>query len=232
MSAFFLYIFWTPIASVMVTTAGSHSGMADTARLIATNIISMSGFPLINPMISITIHITNAMIQRSIHNFFSLFWRGVCVSLVDWTISAIAPSSVCIPVATTIPFPFPVDVIVPVNTIFSLSASIVFCGNIFVCLLTVLLSPVNMDSSTVRFIVSINLISALILSHDSKNTISPGTKSDAGIIISLPSLMTFAVGEVSLLNMAMDFSALNSWKNPNIALRNMMAPIAIASEYS
>lgn len=231
-SAFFLYIFWTPRASVIVTIAGNHSGIAETARLIAMNIISMSDDHLINPMINITIHIANAIPPRSIHNFFNFFCNGVCISCVDCTISAIAHNSVCIPVLTTIPFAFPVDVIVHAKTILCLSASIVFSGIVSVSLFTVLLSPVRIDSSMVRLIASISLISAFILSHASKSTISPGTNNAAGMIISSPSLITLAVGEVSLLSMAMDFSALYSWKKPNNAFNMIIAPIAMASEYS
>lgn len=231
-NAFFLYIFWTPRASVIVTTAGNHSGIAETARLIAMNIISMRENHLITPIISTIIHIANAIPQRRTHNFFNFFCNGVCVSFVDCTISAIAPNSVCIPVLTTIPFAFPVDVIVHANAILCLSASIVFSGMMSVFLFTVLLSPVRIDSSMVRLIASISLISALILSPASKSTISPGTNRAAGMIISSPSLTTFAVGEVSLLSIAMDFSALYSWKKPNNAFNTIIASIAIASEYS
>ena len=42
-SACFLYIFWTPRANVIVTTAGSHSGIAETAKLTATKIICIRG---------------------------------------------------------------------------------------------------------------------------------------------------------------------------------------------
>lgn len=52
------------------------------------------------------------------------------------------------------------------------------------------LSPVKVDSSTVRLALSISLQSALIKVLGLRRTISPGTNSSESTVIILPSLIT------------------------------------------
>ncbi len=97
----------TPMASVMVTTAGSPSGMAATARLMDIRSIS-SGFTCWkSPIIKITKHMISAPMPSFLPMAASLRCNGVCGA--DWlTIRrAILPTWVSIPVSTTMPCPWP-----------------------------------------------------------------------------------------------------------------------------
>lgn len=75
--AFFLYIFWTPSASAIVTTTGSHSGMAETAKVTATNTISKIGRSFITPTAKTSEHAPKATNQSITQSFFNLLWSGV-----------------------------------------------------------------------------------------------------------------------------------------------------------
>src|SRR3989338_6645403 len=76
------------------------------------------------------------------------------------------------------------------------------------------------------------LASAVTLSPFSTNRTSPGTKTLLSIIISLPSLITLALGEDNFFKAAMALSALNSWVNPKIILRIIITAITIELVYS
>ncbi|MBU1758525.1 hypothetical protein KKG31_05235 [Patescibacteria group bacterium] len=91
-NTFFLYIFCTHSAKTIVTTAGNHSGIAETARLIEVNNISKRSSQLIQPKTKTITTIAMMMIHKVIHNFLSLCCRGVVVVSVFCTRSAILPS--------------------------------------------------------------------------------------------------------------------------------------------
>ena len=83
----------------------------------------------------------------------------------------------------------------------------------FIILLSLLIgidSPVNIDSSTVKLWDSIILISADILSPDSKQTKSPGTNSFISISISLLFLITLTFNGTSSCNESIVLLALFS----------------------
>ena len=103
----------------------------------------------------------------------SLISKGDFVSSVCKTFSATFPNSVSLPTPITMPLPLPLVTTVPANAIFSLSASSVFFSKASDILFLGLVSPVNIDSSILKFLHSINLKSAGILLPDSKSTISP-----------------------------------------------------------
>lgn len=228
-STFFLYIVWTHSASVMVTTAGNHSGIAETARLIEVNNISSQGKCLNIPTTKIIAQIIKIIIPSCIHNVLSFFWSGVVPSSVSCTMVAIFPSSVCIHVSVTTPVAFPVVIIVPEKSIFCLSPSGTVHSMRSACLFTGTLSQVRIDSSDARIKLSMILISAHTLSPASRRTISPGTSWLASMICCVQLLTTFTVGELNLLSICIDLSALYSWKNPSRAFKITIVIMTYAS---
>ena len=106
MSAFCFTILCAPRASATVTTAGSASGMAATARLMAVSAMSATGSPRSTPTRNIAAHstITAAAITRP--KRASRFCNGVFTSSPPSS-AAMRPISVCMPVTTTSPVPRP-----------------------------------------------------------------------------------------------------------------------------
>ncbi len=101
--AFLCAILPAPIASATVTTAGSASGMAATARLTAVRNMSTSGSPRRIPAAKTTAQMPSATRASSRPNCASRRCSGVCPSMPDWRRVAMRPSSVAMPVATTMP---------------------------------------------------------------------------------------------------------------------------------
>ncbi|GBE03728.1 hypothetical protein BMS3Abin09_00646 [bacterium BMS3Abin09] len=95
--------------------------MAATARLIAVRNIRRVSSLLRIPATKTTVHITRTIKPRRWPNFTSLFWRGVFTSFSTWSIVAIFPSSVSMPVETTRPVPLPYETTVPLYAMFFLS---------------------------------------------------------------------------------------------------------------
>ena len=110
---------------------------------------------------NITTHITSEAIPNVFPSLFNLCCRGVSAFSVSFKIPAIFPTSVFIPVSTTIPFPLPYVIRLEENTIFVLSP-IATSGSVivFAYLSVGTDSPVSDDSCDFKFTASINLISA------------------------------------------------------------------------
>jgi hypothetical protein len=115
---FFLYIFCTHNANVIVTTAGSHSGIAEIARLIEVNIISKILMFFIHHTTKITITIKRTIIHKFIPSFLSFCWSGVGAFFTSCTRVAIFQSSVSIHVFTTTHNALHESAIVHLNAIF------------------------------------------------------------------------------------------------------------------
>ncbi len=96
-----------PKARVMVTTAGNPSGTAAIARLTAMMNISRGGVPVSMPSTKTAAQITRVTHPRVRPNLSSRFCRGVLSSSTSWSMVAIWPISVAIPVFTTTPTPLP-----------------------------------------------------------------------------------------------------------------------------
>ena len=96
-----------PRESAIVTTAVSASGMAATARLTDTSSISRQASPRSTPSAKTTITSTEAAAASCRPSWSSRFCSGVCSCSTDWSRSATVPSSVAMPVAVTIPSPWP-----------------------------------------------------------------------------------------------------------------------------
>ena len=112
----------TPRARTMVTTAGSPSGIAATARDMATRsicrILRCWTTPRRKRAAQRTTATTLSIFPRSPRRFC----RGVSSVGVSLIIPAILPSSVSIPVATTIPSALPFIASVDINATFFHSA--------------------------------------------------------------------------------------------------------------
>ncbi|OQA21487.1 MAG: hypothetical protein BWY60_00639 [Actinobacteria bacterium ADurb.Bin346] len=134
--ALFLAIFWTPSAREIVTIAGRPSGIEATARATATRNISEIISPLValdmpcdiaKKPLSIPAKKTTALTERQIipilvPTVFNSFCKGV-ISSFSWTRLAIFPISVFLPVLVTIALHLPFVMVVPENSIFTLSPS-------------------------------------------------------------------------------------------------------------
>ena len=159
--AFFLTIFCTPIAKTIVDTAAKPSGIAATASDTAVINIFIGSFPSIIPAINIIIHIAIAAIPNVLLNLFNFFCKGVSCFSVLFIIPAILPTSVVIPVSTTIPFPLPYVTKLDENSIFVLSPTPTSVFSIFSILFsTGTDSPVSELSCDFKFTASITLKSA------------------------------------------------------------------------
>ena len=93
----------------------------------------------------------------------------------------ILPSSVWLPVATTMPVALPETTIVPEKAMLSLSPTVAFSGTASAVFSEGTDSPVRAASSVRKFFTSTRRKSAGTLSPDSSRTISPGTKFSAAI---------------------------------------------------
>ena len=83
--------------------------------------MSIISLPYKIPIINITIHIAKAAIPSVFPNLFNLICNGVAVPSVSLMIVAIFPTSVFIPVSTTIPLPLPYVISDDENNMFVLS---------------------------------------------------------------------------------------------------------------
>ena len=99
MMAFRLAIRFTPMARVMLITAGKPSGMADTAVASAYRNTSCKSKDTSNPTPTITKATTNAMMPNFLLRSNVWIWRGDSAFSVSWIRVAILPISVSLPVA-------------------------------------------------------------------------------------------------------------------------------------
>ena len=134
-----------------------------------------------------------------LESFSTLIVRGDLVSGALLMLSAILPISVLRLMLVTMASARPVTTVVPEKSILVCSAMEIFSSVMTALFLTTLrLSPVRMDSLTVRLWDSIMRISALILSPDSRSTKSPMVRSSASIDSVMPPRMTLVLAVTSL----------------------------------
>ena len=136
----------TPSARTMVTTAGSPSGIAATAREIARSSICNRFLCCITPIKNSPAHNATATMLKIFPKSPRRFCRGVISCFVSSIIPAIFPSSVSIPVATTIPSPLPFLISVDIYAVFFLSATVSPFFNTSQDFITGKDSPVRADS--------------------------------------------------------------------------------------
>ena len=133
--------------------------------------------PLSKPIaksISTMMPMTIEMVKESFSIFSS---RGILALLFLERSCAIFPASVSLPMLETTPVPLPEEMYVPAKSMFFLSGSNSFALSLRkrASLLTSPDSPVSKASSTLRFFVSISLMSAATLVPGSNMSMSPGT---------------------------------------------------------
>jgi hypothetical protein len=190
-NTFFFTNLFTPNHNEIVTTAGNHSGIAATASATAAKKACWNSKCDTNQYtINIIIQITIAAIHKILERLFSFFSRVVVFSGASSNIHAIFHISVFIPIAVITAFPRHLVIIVPLNTIFFISAKAEAFSIVVVCFSTGTLSPVKIASSTSKFTASNNLASAGILSPASNKITSQIVNSLASTNISSPSLKT------------------------------------------
>ena len=96
----------------------------------------------------IAITIINKLI--CLENLSILIVSGDFSSFALATLSAIFPTSVCIPVLVTMAIALPVVIVVPANSIFFISLILAFLLTVHTFFGTFMLSPVKTDSLTVK----------------------------------------------------------------------------------
>ena len=112
-SALRLTIRRTPIASEIVTTAGSASGTAATASAMPNRNISMTGRPRARPMTMTSATTASAALPSVAPRRSRFSCRGVRLASTVSTIRAMRPNSVDMPVDTTRAWPRPRATSVP-----------------------------------------------------------------------------------------------------------------------
>ena len=219
-----------PRARVTATTAGRASGTAATARLIAVRNISPGSSPRSRP-------VTNTMAQmpttaRAIRppKLDSRRCRGVRTTSAVISRSAIAPSSVWVPVPTTTPRPRPCATNVPRKAIERRSPTGA-CGSVTgsTRLLTGWDSPVRAASAMRKEAREVSRRSAGTIAPSWRTTRSPGTSSAASTCCSTPSRITTAVGADMARSAAIACSARRSCTTPITALSSTMTVMTIVS---
>lgn len=174
--AFCFAIFEIPIARVTVTTAGSPSGIAATARATAPRIAVVNDSPTRSCTMNTTVAATPAMMARVLLSASSCRSSGVLEGFADTNNSATFPISVVMPVLVTTTSARPRLTVVFMNTIpmrspMGPSATVTASARFS----TGTDSPVSEDSSTDRFAANIRRPSAGTRSPASRRTRSPGT---------------------------------------------------------
>ena len=158
---FFFAIFVTPIDSIIVTIAGSPSGIAATAKPTEVINISIGSIFFKSPITNINRQIPKHAIPNDFPTSSNFFWIGVSGASFVIIIFAILPTFVFIPISVTIASPCPLTTIVVENAIFTMSPKAVFSFNMLLASFkTGTVSPVRLDSSIFKLELEINLQSA------------------------------------------------------------------------
>ena len=223
----------TPMASTMVTTAVSPSGMAATPRLTAMRNISNGSLCWSSPSRKMTPHTASTPSPRSFPVSFSRSCSGVWGASSRAIIPAIFPTAVSMPVAATTPAPAPAVTAVKAKAVFFRSPrGACFPHRAWASFSTGRDSPVKADSSVCRSTDLRSRRSAGTRSPAWRITRSPGTSWALSTTWRLPSRTTVAWGEESFRRAAMALSARHSWKVPMQALAVTMARMIRLSRYS
>ena len=227
--AFFCDIAVTPNARAIVTTAGSPSGIAATARDTDARNAVLISIPNHTASTKLRTVIESIAMTRNLVKSANLLVSGVTIFSVSCISFAILPISACSPVPTTIPDPVPFVMNVPLNAMHFWSAIVAYSITGSVCLVTGTDSPVMAASSALRFLAWNSRISAGTLSPPSRITTSPGTSSLAGMTFFLLSRTTVHSGAIIFPSASTDASAFPSWIKPMIVFARTTARITTVS---
>ena len=219
-----------PRARVTATTAGSASGTAATARLMAVRNISPGSSPRSRPVTNTMAQIPTTASAIRPPKLDSRRCRGVRTTSAVISRSAMAPSSVAVPVPTATPRPRPCATNVPRKAIERRSPTGAW-GSVTgsIRLLTGWDSPVNAASAMRREAREVSRRSAGTIAPSWRTTRSPGTSSAASTTCSVPSRITTAVGADMARSAAIACSARRSCTTPITALSSTMTVMTIVS---
>ena len=223
---------WTPSASTTVEIATSPSGIAATARDTASMSVSSASRPCARPSANNAAHTTSTATPSVRPSESSLRCMGVVTSGPLAMSSAIPPTCVRAPVATTTPVARPATTRVEENAMPTRSPSATSAGTASVDLSTACDSPVSADSSTRRFTVSISRTSAGTASPAASSTTSPTTSSLEARCTASPSRRAFACGALIARSASSERAALTSCHVPIAAFAPTSTRITIESTSS
>ena len=214
-----------PIANVVTKIIGNPSGTIATNIAIATISWSLPVFQrsppsrcvMINSIETIRTATMRAINPRNLPSDSNLCSSGVLGVSASAISLAMRPNSVFMPVEVTIPTARPVEIVVPMKSMFLRSANKVSGGRASECVFVGIDSPVNADSSTLHCHDSLILRSAGTFKPSSSFTMSPGTRFVVLTSISRPSLQTIHCEIVICLRAPISCSALFSCQYPKNA---------------
>ena len=212
-------ICWTPSASVMVTSAGSPSGIAATAKPMVAEISSPAGMPCSTlPIATMTTAITAMISDSFLPKAPICLVSGVSKASISASMVVIRPISACAPVAVTTPTPCPAETSDDENSIDDRSPMPAPAATAPTCLPDGTASPVSAASSTRRLLASSSRMSAGTFDPAETRTTSPGTSCSVGTRTHSPSRRTCASADNMFLMPASACSARPSWTKPMTAL--------------
>ena len=222
---------WAPMASMDCTKVGMPVGMAETAIEMPSSIRASKLKPRTSPTTRISARVAHATIAIFLVRSSSCSCSGERVRETSLSMEAIRPTSVLMPVSviTIVAVPRVTDVFW--NSMLdrsprAMSAPSSPAGS----LPTGTLSPVRADSCASSVADSRMRPSAGTMSPASTCTTSPGTRSDAGRSVRLPSRITRACGTWRLASASTLARALSSWLVPITTLSRTRAITTAAVE--
>ena len=224
----------TPMASTTDRIAGKPSGTAATASdtpssSTATTSAAVRMSEISRIVATTTVAITTTAMPSMRPMRATSMPSGVGASMVASSMPAMAPTSVCMPVAVTTARPVPCAMAVPLNTMSSRSPSAAGADSVVASFSTASLSPVNDASSTRNDEASSKRASAPTASPSPSTSRSPGTSSALGTRSACPSRTTADVTAVMRASAATAFAALACWTKPSTPLSNTTIAITSAS---
>ncbi|CAH0293151.1 hypothetical protein SRABI128_03952 [Microbacterium sp. Bi128] len=233
MMAFFLAILTDPTDRMVVTTAGSASGMEPTASATPIPKSTAKDSPEARPITTMAINAKRAAIMMKMVSRSTCLVSGVFSTFCPDSMWAMWPTSEPMPVVVTRISPWPRVTFVFMNAMFRRSPMPTSCRPmVSVSFSTATLSPVRAPSSIWRVAARMIRPSAGTRSPASTTTMSPGTICSAGSSTTSPSRRTLAIAFIICPREAAASSALPSWWYPSHALNSVSRASPMAVPYS
>ena len=208
-----------PPASASVTTAGSESGTAATARATAATAVISHGSPRSRPETRKTRQASTTPIEICPPSRSSRRCSGVAGDSPSCTSVATRPIALAAPVATTTAVPVPRTTELPACTMPPRSASGPSSGDSSSAeRSTGSDSPVSSDSSTCSRVLRTSRASAPTTSPAVSRRTSPRTRSRVGTHTSRPPRSTRALGATRVVRARTSRMARRSWTTPRVVL--------------
>ncbi len=224
----------TPTARTSDRIAGRPSGTAATAsdtpiRRMATRSATDST-PLIRASATITSTAMPITITPSVFETEAIsFWSGESTPSVRSSMSAMAPTSVRIPVPVTTARPTPCTTAVPLKTMSKRSPTGASEPRVAGSLIVASDSPVSEASWSFRPVALSRRASAPTASPSDSTRMSPRTRAAEGTVARTPSRNTVELAAVMTASAATAFSALLSCAKPRAAFAMTMMAITMTS---